>query len=381
MEDEGPRGEVCGHPSLEDADPQQRDSMGQRQHELMLAYEILCISANCCTNQRKRIEKTGMPDALALLNVGDVHHLKCLAWVVYDGVLLVDPWPKLSGDHPWCTVLAGLQQHIYRGHKDVAHCPPQTLSSWDHQEWVEALRHVGSLSSMQSRWRLASQSQRRSQSGPHHCSQMLAQDRHLHAMYPHMPSRCPHGVTLLPCATARCYCGTAASHNFCTTPKVASAVNVPAHTQSSCSGKGMAQASLDQDKAQEDDFQTQHTPVCHMMWREDDGHRSSAEVRLQHSVGSLGQWTGYQLDIGEEEDMLETVNPTWRATHWLQLVVQGISDDEVPWYDLITSLMVGTKGVALSLAKHLLTIWRWSMRVQGWDVAHPPQQSLTLESS
>ena len=49
------------------------------------------------------------------------------------------------------AVLAGLQRHIYRGHNDAAHCPPQMLSSWDHEECVEALRHVGSLSSVQSR--------------------------------------------------------------------------------------------------------------------------------------------------------------------------------------------------------------------------------------
>ena len=133
----------------------------------------------------------------------------------------------------------------------------------------------------------------------------------------------------------------------------------------------MAWALLDQDEAQEDDFQTQHTPVCHMMQWEDDSHRSSAKARLQHSVGSLGQWTGYQLDIGEEEEMLETVDPTWRVTHWLQLAVQGISDDEVPWYDLITLLTVVTEGAALSLGKRLLAVWRWSMRVQGWDVCLP----------
>ena len=30
--------------------------------------------------------------------------------------------------------------------------------------------------------------------------------------------------------------------------------------------------------------------------------------------------------------------------------------------------MVGAEGVALSLAKHLLTIWQWSIKVQGQDV-------------
>ena len=108
----------------------------------MLAYEILCISANCCTDRWNGVEKTGVPDTLALLNVDDVCHLEHLTWVVYDGALLVGPWPKLLGNCSWCTVLARLHQHIYRGHDDMAHCPPQTLGSWDCQEWIEALLHT-----------------------------------------------------------------------------------------------------------------------------------------------------------------------------------------------------------------------------------------------
>ena len=76
--------------------------------KLVLAYEILCISANCCTNLWNGIEKTGMPDALALLNVEDVCHLEHLVWAVYDGILLVGLRPELLGNCPWCTVLAGL---------------------------------------------------------------------------------------------------------------------------------------------------------------------------------------------------------------------------------------------------------------------------------
>ena len=163
-------------------------------------------------------------------------------------------------------------------------------------------------------------------------------------------------------------------------------INVPTHARSSHSGEGMAQASLNQNEAQEDDFQTQHMPVRRMMRREDNGHRSSAEGRLEHSGGSPGQQTGYQIDmrtgyqidIGEDEEMLETVDPTWRTTHWLQLAVQGILDDEVPWYDLVTLLMVGTEGVALSLAKRLLTVWQWSIRVQGQDACLPPLTVLNI---
>ena len=183
----------------------------------MLAYEILCISTNHCTHRRNRIEKTGLPDALALLNVEDIHHLKCLAWVVYDGVLMVGPRPELLGDRPWCTVLARLQQHIYRGHDDVAHCPPQTLGSWDCQELIEALRRAGCLSSTQSGWRWASQPWRRSRSGSRCRSQMPAQgtrDEHSHGPSPHMPLRCHHGVTSPPCTPLRCCCSAATSHNI-----------------------------------------------------------------------------------------------------------------------------------------------------------------------
>ena len=107
--------------------------------KLVLAYEILCISANQCTDWWNGVENTSMPDALALLNLNDAHHLEHLAWAVYDGALLVGPRPKLSGNCPWYTVLAGLHRHIYRGREDAAHCPPQTLGSWDCPEWIETL--------------------------------------------------------------------------------------------------------------------------------------------------------------------------------------------------------------------------------------------------
>ena len=99
---------------------------------------------------------------------------------------------------------------------------------------------------------------------------------------------------------------------------------------------------------------------------------------MEASRGSPGLRTGYQVDVGEEEAMLETINPTWRTTRWLQLAVQGISDDEVPWYELVIPLMVGTEGAALTLAKHLLAVWRWSIKVLGWDVCLPALTALNI---
>ena len=193
-----------------------------------------------------------------------------------------------------------------------------------------------------------------------------------------MPSRSHLGVTAPPCTPSRCYCRAAKSPNISTTPKVASAVNIPFHAWSSHSGEGMAWASLDEDEAGEDDFQTPHMPVRHVTWQEDDGHRCLAEGRPESSRGSPGQQTEYQVDIGEEGDTLEMVNLTRRTTRWLHLAVQGILDDKVPWYELVIPLMVGTEGAALSLAKRLLAIWRWSIKVQGQDVCLPAPMALNI---
>ena len=53
--------------------------------KIIVAYEILCLSASQCTERWHGVEKIDVPDALALLNVNDAYHLECLAWAVYDG--------------------------------------------------------------------------------------------------------------------------------------------------------------------------------------------------------------------------------------------------------------------------------------------------------
>ena len=152
----------------------------------------------------------------------------------------------------------------------------------------------------------------------------------------------------------------------------------PPHAQSSHSGEGTALALLDQHEALEDDFQTQHMPVHRVRWWGNSSSGSSAGGGLECARGSPGQWATYRLDIGEEEETLETVDPTWRTTRWLQLMVQGISDDEVPWYECIAPLILGAEGKALSLAKCLLTIWWWSLRGQGLDICLPALTILNI---
>ena len=100
--------------------------------------------------------------------------------------------------------------------------------------------------------------------------------------------------------------------------------------------------------------------------------------RMEASRGSPGWQSYFQVDVGEEEvEMLESINPHWRATRWLQVVVQGITE-EVPWYELIIPLTSGVEGAALSLAKGLLVVWRWSIKVPGEDACPPTPTILNL---
>ena len=166
--------------------------------KIMVAYEILCLSALQCTERWHGVEKMGMPDALSLLNMHDARHLECLMWAVYDGALLVGVQPELPGSHPWCTVLASLYKHIYKGCEDVAHCPPHMLASWDCQERIEVLHKEGRLGSAQGGQRRASRPRRRSRSREIGMSTPMAHHlaRHRDATvgqpYPSMPTPCPN---------------------------------------------------------------------------------------------------------------------------------------------------------------------------------------------
>ena len=107
--------------------------------------EILSLVAVHCRDHCHGTEKRGMPDSLSLINVNDIHHLECLAWAIYDSALIMGRRPVLVGNLPWHTMLASLSKHIYRGHKDTAHCPPFMLASWECKERVEVLHHEGWL--------------------------------------------------------------------------------------------------------------------------------------------------------------------------------------------------------------------------------------------
>ena len=85
------------------------------------------------------------------------------------------------------------------------------------------------------------------------------------------------------------------------------------------------------------------------------------------------------MDISEEEpETLEEIDPHWRAQWWLQVAAQGIMDEEVPWHELLTPLTSGAEGMAKFLAKHLVAVWWWNVKVQGEGVWQPAPSTLNI---
>ena len=198
-----------------------------------------------------------MLDAVSLVNLKDTRHLECLAWAVYDRALLVGSCPELLGDHQWCTMLAGIFRHIYKGCNEMAHCLPYNLASWDCQQRMEVAYEEHRQSALccghDDGCRARAQ---RLRSGSRHRSKTPSQKgwtRYTCSSPPNTPPLRYPGV------------GELFSSSSDTTPKLSSAVSVPMSARSSCSAGGVAQASLDDDEDEEEDFQTSHTPMHHVV--------------------------------------------------------------------------------------------------------------------
>ena len=213
---------------------------------------------------------------------------------------------------------------------DAAHCSSYTLALWDCQQRTEVLRQEGRLGTAWSGHKNTSRTRRRrSRSSSRHCSRMLS-----HRDW--SGYSCCSPPNMLP----RFHCEEPLSPSSNTMPKLSSAMNVLAYAQSSRSVGEMAQASLDDNEVGEDDFQTPHTPVHHKTLEEIDRH--------------------------------------WRAKRWIQVAIQDITDEEVPWHELVTPLTSGVEGMARSVAKCLVTAWQWNIKVQGEGKCPPAPSVLNI---
>ena len=67
-----------------------------------------------------------------------------------------------------------------------------------------------------------------------------------------------------------------------------------------------------------------------------------------------------------------------RRSHLRPSTLPGEPPTGFNWYELVIPLTVGTEGAALSLAERLLMVWRWSIKVLGWDICPPAPTALNI---
>ena len=198
-----------------------------------------------------------MPDALLLVNLKDTCYLERLAWAVYDGALAVGSHPELPGECQWYTVLAGIFKHIYKGCDEMTHCPPYT-ALWDCQQRMEVACEERRQNALHCQHDDVHRARAwRSRSGSRCHSKMPSQKgwtRYTHSSPPNTLLERYHSAE------------EPFSPRSDTTPKLSLAVSIPAYARSSRSAGGVAQALLDDEENEEEDFQTPHTPV-HCMVR------------------------------------------------------------------------------------------------------------------
>ena len=100
---------------------------------------------------------------------------------------------------------------------------------------------------------------------------------------------------------------------------------------------------------------------------------------MEASGGSPAWRLFARVDIGEEEpETLEEIDPHWRAQRWLQVAAPGIREEEVLWHELLAPLTSGVEGMAKSLAKHLVAVWQWNIKVQGEGMCPPTPSILNV---
>ena len=116
-----------------------------------------------------------------------------------------------------------------------------------------------------------------------------------------------------------------------------------------------------------------------MVRQDGGGHGELAAERMDASGGSPAWQLFVQVDIGKEEpETLEEIDPYWRAMQWLKVPIRGITDEEVLWHKLLALLTSGAEGVAMSLAKRLVAVWWWNIKVRGEGECPPALSVLNI---
>ena len=126
------------------------------------------------------------------------------------------------------------------------------------------------------------------------------------------------------------------------TPAIKCIVNVPPQAASSHSAEGVPTASLDHNEKEEE---------------EESFHKFHHRRMMRCSPIS------------------QCIDPMWQATKWLQTSKEGLDNEEISWWLLVSPLTNGSDTAAKDLARWLMATWRWVGKMSKTPICPP---SLTV---
>ena len=126
------------------------------------------------------------------------------------------------------------------------------------------------------------------------------------------------------------------------TPTIKSVVNVQPQATSSHSMDGVPTASLDHNKEEKEEESFHKLHQCRMMWC---------------------------------SPISQCIDLMWQTTKWLQTCEEGLDDEEINWWLLVSLLTDGSDAAVKDLTRWLIATWRWAGKVSKTPICPP---SLTV---
>ena len=72
------------------------------------------------------------------------------------------------------------------------------------------------------------------------------------------------------------------------------------------------------------------------------------------------------------------MDPMWQTTKWLQVCEEGLDDEEISWWLLVSPLTDGSNMAMKDLARQLVAAWRWSGKVSKTPICLPSPTVLNI---
>ena len=70
--------------------------------------------------------------------------------------------------------------------------------------------------------------------------------------------------------------------------------------------------------------------------------------------------------------------PMWEVTNWLEVHVEALREEDVPWLQLVVLLMDANAPGAWELAKHFLAMWQWMVELATTNFCLPALTMLNI---